>query len=257
MRILVQRLASLSAVGVLGLFAQTVPATVSLNGNQLTVKNDSSSAMTALAYTISQSDSPHHWARTVFRDAIVTSVEKVIPPGAERTFMEPGHEGPGTPILELKAAVFEDGTTFGDPQWIQVLLQRRVDFLRGLNSGLTDLQNAAGHNMSRDAILRELAASRDATVAAISFVPVAPNSPPPVAGSQEASAQRRLLSIANMDCKERVRIVYFSLIGNITKPPTHSDGRVLTLSETVNWLTQLLRKERDTVLHSLPAVVTQ
>lgn len=161
--------------------------------------------------------------------------------------------GAGPEVVRLRAAIFEDGTTFGDPEWVQILLRRRRSFLQGLNAGLADLHKASASNMTRDAVLQELTVSRDAVVASISYVPEGLESPPPVAGTK-AAAQHTLIALANMDCKERARIVYFSLIRNITNPPTHSDGHVMTLGETVTWLAQNLNKQRDTVLHSLPAI---
>ncbi|HWB87305.1 MAG TPA: hypothetical protein VG675_24395 [Bryobacteraceae bacterium] len=184
----------------------------------------------------------------------MTSIYKVIPPGATQTLREITRKDIGPPVLQFRAAIFEDGTTYGDPEWVQVFLQGRSVFLQALNSGLADLQKATADNMTRDALLQKLTASQNTLVSSVRFTP---QTPPPTAGTPEALADRQFVLFADMACKRPARAVYQFLTGNITKFPVRSDGHVVTLADAEQQVTRYLDQQRDGVMHSLPAVASR
>jgi len=104
-----------------------------------------------------------------FQDSVLVFSEKPIAPGAQGIL--PLGPGAGVSVwnAELRAAVFDDGSAFGDPAWVSRIRDRRLVALDALDAQLSLLTSAAakvaGAAVTReslaDQLQSEMAARRD------------------------------------------------------------------------------------------------
>jgi hypothetical protein len=109
---------------------------------------------------------------------------------------------------EIHAALFEDGTTWGDPDYVRLLLERRGFQLAAIEAGLSDVQKGGS---LQDSLNQRLAR--------------APALPVPGAAIQqifhESDAAMKAANLRTLEANEirgSLRIVYHLLIRNAEKP---------------------------------------
>jgi hypothetical protein len=87
-----------------------------------------------------------------FSDSLTSHVREISPGGGSR--VSPSHSGdPNDFDFRLVAAVFADGSTFGDPQWARALILRRKKAYQIFEGLLSDL--SAIRDMSSAAEMRQ------------------------------------------------------------------------------------------------------
>jgi hypothetical protein len=147
-------LAAFSSVAFSAVTAQAQPimGTMTADGQGhtvLAVQNLNSAALTAYGYEAVVLMTTR--GRTAFttirelRDAALDLTMQPILPNQADTRQIPGKS---VRQLSFKAAVWADGTTFGDPAWVQKLLQRRVVALRHAESIVALLEESIRFNRS-------------------------------------------------------------------------------------------------------------
>src|SRR5260370_20439275 len=73
----------------------------------------------------------------VYRDAATTSVQKPLPWNGQTT-VTLGANGSTNTRVQFHAGIFADGRTFGDPDWVDLILQRRGYLLQDVDAALKD-----------------------------------------------------------------------------------------------------------------------
>ena len=132
-------------------YSQTAPAPIdtvarvavseSSNGRpSISVTCFAQVAITGIVLEFTTSDTQYYDAATEPRAA------KPIPPSA--TVSLPAHTAAAQ--VAIKAAVLADGTTAGDPEWINKILQRRKFMADALTASLNELKEAVKENTTRE-----------------------------------------------------------------------------------------------------------
>jgi hypothetical protein len=102
-------------------------------------------------------------------DAITAKGGRAVPPSASRTETlgachcnKASLNSPAKAVL--KAALFADGTTYGEPQWVKALIQHRERSRRAIELAIDALNRSAG-NTTRQDYLARLDQARDSVAA--------------------------------------------------------------------------------------------
>jgi hypothetical protein len=114
----------------------------------LVVSNHTGKTVTAFAYTTTSRDRSGRELPAVdfFHDSAIAGGQKTVPPGAQMAFPAgPASAGGVIPVVkvEFHAAVFDDGSAFGDPLWVARIRDRRVMAIQALDDQLAILADAA------------------------------------------------------------------------------------------------------------------
>jgi hypothetical protein len=132
----------------------------------VSLTNPNSIAIMAYAVTIvatgpqnANSNRPRGRSASRFiRDAATNEVQQQILAGRKVEF-NVGTPNGGDPSVSLRAAIFEDGTSVGDPKWVDILLKRRRYYYQTTSSLLSDLSRVSA--MSIDDQVAQLKASQN------------------------------------------------------------------------------------------------
>ena len=185
-------------------------------------------------------------------DSIVTKSQKRIPPGGEYNLKEGAFADDAAAVFELKAGVFEDGTSFGDAGWVQAILNRRKAQLEALRAVIADVQT--GNSSALIPLLKASLAEKVAVIEAArkaDFNEIQASGLTPLTdifhestGAQKAA---NLKLTSDDDRRSCFRTVYGALISNLSKPPVEGDP-----SRYFAFLVSLLINERDQLIESKP-----
>jgi hypothetical protein len=207
----------------LTLSAQTEPILVttaqdSSGFSTVTIKNLGSSALTAYAVTTSYNTRSSDGTIAAVHgegitDAAVGPPTSPIQPGQHGTF-RPG--GP-YPQFKVEAAVWADGTTFGDPVWVHRILYGRQVAARHLDAVLRLLRNALQLNTSVAEIIRQ-----------------AKN------GERQVDAEKE-----SVDEVVTVGRYYRDIQSSMATPPKQPDGSPSTREQTIQQLLARFQRARD------------
>ncbi|MCE5307995.1 MAG: hypothetical protein LLG20_10140 [Acidobacteriales bacterium] len=228
----------------------------------LTIKNNCIVPLTAFAVTSSSVIGSRRSASRMYRDFAMTPMQPAIAPGGQKVLVF-GIKGSAMVRAELRAGIFENGTVFGDPDWVQMLLRRRAYYVETIDAALKVLQQPLAQDGSREVLVQRLVTLRDALLLE-SRPSSGDGSEPPM----ELTPQIRELFVeetaplkaANLrfvsahDRGECTRQVFTMLVRNITQVTTRRDGSPMILSDLVNDLVSILNGRRLGVLKSHPAM---
>ena len=221
------------ALSVLSASAQLSTAVNELGDgrSQVTITSTSGVPLEAFVATwITPEPSGGHTAST-YNDALFHFGVNRVPPGAPTTFIV----GSADTQIQVQAAIFQDGSTYGDPQWIEGLRKRRVYYLQALDAFLDEL-HAASPTTSQVGLVQQLSETRDRLIAATKNTIQSPNSETPT-----------FSDMFLRNAFESIRLVYTFLVRNITKPPAQSNGAAMALPHVLTMLVDILSAQRSKV----------
>src|ERR1700676_1260127 len=202
------------ALGVLSASAQLSTAVNELGDgrSQVTITNTSGVPLEAFVATwITPEPSGGHRSASTYNDALFQFGVKRVPPGAPTTFVVGGADTQ----IQVQAGIFQDGSTYGDPQWIEGLRKHRVYYLQALDAFLDEL-HAASPTTSQVGLFQQLSETRDRLIAATKNTIQSPNSETP-----------NFSDMFLRNSFESIRFVYTFLVKNITKLPAQSNGAAM------------------------------
>lgn len=130
--------------------------------------------------------------------------------------------------------IFQDGSTYGDPQWIEGLRKCRVYYLQALDAFLAELR-ATSPTTSPAGLVQQFSETRDRLIAATKNTIQSPNSETP--GFSDMFSRNAP--------GRSIRLVYTFLVRNITKPPTQSNGAAMALPDVLTTLINILSAQRS------------
>jgi hypothetical protein len=141
------------------------------NRAQGALHNWANSAVTAYAYTTSSVAHP------TIMPASITQHDTAIEPGVGRIF--PGQDltvmlgrflPPDTPNATFRAALFQDGSAYGDPVWVTSLRNRRTYYAQSLATAASDLSALAQKAPDPQSLFAQLKQQMQARMAAVPTV---------------------------------------------------------------------------------------
>lgn len=128
-------------------------------GATITVRNHFASPLMAFVfiYTLRSADSTVYSAATGYYDAAADPMQNhPIPPGEEvKLPYYAGNRGM-IPVVNIEAALFADGTTFGQKSMVQNIYERRNFTLVTLNKSIAELKQAARDHMTREQLVAQM-----------------------------------------------------------------------------------------------------
>jgi hypothetical protein len=197
--------------------------------SEVTITSTSGVPLEAFVATwITPEPSGGHRSSLMYQDALLLAAFKTLP----TTFMV----GSADTQIQVQAGIFQDDSTYGDPQWIEGLRKSRVYYLLALDAFLAELR-ATSPTTSPVALVQQLSETRDRLIAATKNTIQSPNSETP--------------SFSDMFSRNApgrsIRLVYTFLVRNITKPPAQSNGAAMALPDVLTMLTGLLSAQRSKV----------
>jgi len=143
-----------------------VSSATTLNANgtiSLTITNQYYSPLVAYAYSESFVEGKHGISGEQFTDSALTLV-KPVPPGQQVSMSCGGGSNATDRECTFRAALFADGSIYGDPIWGQRILSRRKYAVSVLGDEIQDLL-AVAQPASTDEVIAILTASRDRHIA--------------------------------------------------------------------------------------------
>ena len=143
-----------------------------------------------------------------FFDCVINNHYQEVAPGAAYTFTFFGPRPAPDQVhaeVQLKAALFADGSAWGDPQWVAKLQHRREVNLAYLHAALALLNAGQQEGADRTAIVKEIRSEESAKLAAVH----------------------------DFDEQRLIRVIYEDLAGNLNIP-TRGDGSAIPLSEKIS-----------------------
>lgn len=194
-------------------------------------------------------------------DAATTRAQRPLPANGQTT-LTLGAPGATNTKVQFHAGIFEDGRTFGDPDWVDLILQRRGYLLQDMDAALKDLQSASTGGLSQEALVQQLTASRDAkrAEAQIGYKAAMAEAIAKDAMRQlyveptQALKKANLRVLSENDRGGSATEVYLPLLHAVAKPPAKSDGSPMPLTEVVKLLINRLNQNRADLLNSKPAI---
>jgi hypothetical protein len=142
----------------------TTAVTVLADGRtQLTIHNSSGVWMTA--YATETTDSEHKRSATWFQDSMLAGGVTTTAPGSDFNIIvaQPNEH----PLVTFHAALFQDGSTFGDSDWVQRLQNRRLYAAQAFALALADLSALAPSATSPADLAQRLKDQGQARVSAL------------------------------------------------------------------------------------------
>jgi hypothetical protein len=138
---------------VMNLLAQDTPLLSTYVGQlsdgraTVTIQNNSEAALSGLAITLTCNILPRSGssrrallaATREYRDSVIDPTWNSVPPNGRVTIIT-GAQGALNTIVQFRAGVFSDGSSFGDPDWVRMIVNRRSYTLRAIESALSALQ---------------------------------------------------------------------------------------------------------------------
>jgi hypothetical protein len=120
-----------------------------------TVTNLTGKTVTACVVSLSSSLEDSGKSRTVW-DALVQNVPPIEPNTSISQFL--GHRvgGPLPDKVEVVAGVWADGETFGDPEWVNVILKGRESLIAAYDRAITLLREGMDQKWTREQYLQAL-----------------------------------------------------------------------------------------------------
>jgi hypothetical protein len=199
--------------------------------SQVTITNTSGVPLEAFVATWITPE-PSGGNRSTYNDALFKFGVKRVPPGAPTRFVV----GSADTQIQVQAGISQDGSTYGDPQWIEGLRKHRVYYLQALDAFLAELRTTSP-TTSQVGLLQQLSGTRDRLIAATKNTIQSPNSETPNFSD---------MFLRNAPGRS-IRLVYTFLVRNITKPPAQSNGAAMALPDVLTMLTDLLSAQRSKV----------
>lgn len=162
-------------------------------------------------------------------------VEEKLPGGRSPKYEDAALPGSFKPILPmqqsterapigtrafLEAAIWADGSTYGDPMWVQRIRDHRAAYMKSLNQVLAVFQRAINRGTAPDEIVMQLQTLAD-------------------------TAKSGLLS--RDDLSQTVG-AYRNGIEHIQNPPRREDGSALLFREVLQEYVRMLARQRDRFL---------
>ena len=193
--------------------------------SQVTITNTSGVPLEAFVATwITPEPSGSRRPSLTYHDALLQVGSKTVP----NTFMVGGADAQ----IQVHG-IFQDGSTYGDPQWIEGIRKTRVYYLQALDAFLAELR-AASPTTSQVGLVQQLSETRDRLIAAAKNTIQSPNSETP-----------NFSYMFLRDASGRgIRLVYTFLVRNITKPPAQSNG-AMALPDMLTTLIDMLSAQRS------------
>jgi hypothetical protein len=223
------------ALSVLSASAQLSTAVNELGDgrSQVTITSTSGVPLEAFVATwITPEPSGGHRTALTYNDALFQFGVKRVPPGVPTPFIVGGADTQ----IQVQAGIFQDGSTYGDPQWIEGLRKHRVYYLQALDAFLAELRTASP-TTSQVRLVQQLSETRDRLIAAATNTIQSPNSETPNFSD---------MFLRNAPGRS-IRLVYTVLVRNITKPPAQSNGAAMALPDVLTMLIDLLNAQRSKV----------
>ena len=220
------------ALSVLSASAQLSTAVNELGDgrSQVTITNTSGVPLEAFVATwITPEPSGGHRSSSIYNDALLQFRVKRVPPGAPTTFVVGGADTQ----IQVQAGIFQDGSTYGDPQWIEGIRKHRVYYLQALDAFLAEL-HAASPTTSQVGLVQQLSETRDRLIAATKNTIQSPNSETP-----------NFSDMFLRNASGSIRLVYTFLVRNITKPPAQSNAAAMALPDVLTTLIDMLSAQRS------------
>lgn len=152
------------ALGTLA-FAQTQPpieASAALNatggGATITVRNHHTAPLVAFVfvYTLRTAESIFSASTGSYDSAIDPAANKAVPPGEDTKIPYYAGSRGMKPVVNIEAALFADGTTYGHKNMVQTILERRNFAYVTLNKTINELKQAAKLGTSRDQLISQM-----------------------------------------------------------------------------------------------------
>ena len=218
------------ALSVLSASAQLSTAVNELGDgrSQVTITNTSGVPLEAFVATwITPEPSGGHRSSLTYNDALLQAGFKTVP--TTFTFMVGGADTQ----IQVHAGIFQDGSTYGDPQWIEGIRKHRVYYLQALDAFLAEL-HAASPTTSQVGLVQQLSETRDRLIAATKNTIQSPNSETP-----------NFSDMFLRNAFESIKFVYTFLVRNITKPPAQSNGAAMALPDVLTTLIDMLSAQRS------------
>lgn len=243
---------NLIAVLILGtvgpLYGQVEFTTSATNDGRTVIsyKNSSTAGLTAFVagWLVGQPDSSHSAPSLTCRDVFIEDNLQTISPGASHSLYV-GGKGLTVSQAQILAAVFEDGSSFGDPAWVRLIQMRRGYYLGALDAGLSDLKAAAGIGVSREVFIQQLTSSQEAQIEATKTAPAEDASIMKLFNEPTVSVKDANLQVVAKDnWRSCIRAVYVPLIRTVSKS---NEG---TTSATIATLTNKLTSKRIRLLEA-------
>lgn len=193
----------------------------------LSVRNNSQVPL--LACLITQAhfyDSGRVGAKGLVVFDAVTDPRSMSPvlPGQAKSFTLGGRRGGKPPAVVLEAAVFLDGTTFGDQAGVRMIVNRRQYILRLAGEALSILEEAADQNMAREQLIARFKTFREEHTKAAPDI------------------EHVLLVNETSD----------TVLVNLTRGPRGGDRGSVPVAQVVSHLALQLRVQEQDLLRSLP-----
>jgi|HubBroStandDraft_5_1064220.scaffolds.fasta_scaffold51901_2 hypothetical protein len=120
-----------------------------------TVTNLTGKTVTACVVRLSSSLERNGQSRTLW-DALVQNVPPIQPNASISQFLAHRVGGPLPDKVEVVAGVWVGGETFGDPEWVNVILKSRESLVAAYDQAIELLRQGLDQNWTRDQYLQAL-----------------------------------------------------------------------------------------------------
>ena len=141
--------------------------------------------------------------------------------------------------VQVRAGIFQDGSTYGDPEWTAILLKRREQHVAALDAFIRELEAATSGALPQADLIERLQTLRDAQLASITA------SSPAATGASSVNGELNLNLLMCAARRESVDTVFHFVIANVKKPPATLEGSARPFPDTVVMLTRILKQRRS------------
>jgi len=226
---LVSIAASLTALAQVS--ATVVPG--SSGRSRIVVTNQSDIPLEAYEVTWVAPRGPH-FSNTATSVSYVDNAFQMSAKPAERASISIGGDADTT--VQVRAAIFKDGSTFGDSEWVAILMKRREQYDASLDAFLRELRAAANESLTREELVTRLEALR---ISLLATLPAA----------TATITELNLPSLTAAAQREAVEMVSGLVIASFKKLPVIRRGasvKTQSYRETLASTTQMLKDRRIT-----------
>jgi hypothetical protein len=218
--------------------------------SKVTIVNHAPSALTAyLAIWTLTDQRPGHFVSTI-RDSFLQTTFSPVPTGGS-TILQVGDPNVD-PHFRIVAALFADGSTYGDPDWARMLVGRRALYVQATENVLKELQTALGQNTPQPELAQQLYESQESQIRQLAVYLPVPGADPQQIYNEPTQAMKDANIRVQTGINRRVAVnsVYTPIVGGVRRAPTIPG---VSLRQVLQDLIDRLNQQKAGLLNSKPA----
>ncbi len=219
---------------------------------KLSLENDSTQPLTAyvLTWNVPRPTGSGHASLISYRDSLIEDNVQPLLPSTTGT-VKLGSAQTDQP--QIAAAVYEDGSIYGDSDWTKMIVNRRRLYAVELGGVIKILNSLPSQTASQGNLI--VTTLKESMNSELSSIPGETSGVEQLFSEPTQAVKARNLEIISLsDRREAVRIAFLAPIKHFTKSASNPDTSTASLANSIQFFIDRYTKKESLLLSSKPAL---